>query len=339
MPPAQEGGRDLATEPGGATEQQDVRAVTLPHRDPGHYGDGVGDGELVEVAERVWVARHAWLDVNTTVVAGEAGLVIVDTLGSERAARGLADHVARLALPPGAGRDVVAVVNTHDHFDHVLGNDHLVTRWPGAALHAHESAAATMAATTARFAAAFRAEAAAGRPDPHGEDVLATSVRVPDRTFSSAAVVDLGDRLVELVHPGRGHTAGDLVVRLRDNGAGGADVLVAGDLLETSAPPAYGVDSWPLEWPGALDLVAGLTGPDTVVVPGHGPPAGRDLVLEQGREVAAVAATIGDLAARGVPVDRALAEGTWPWPADHLAEAVRRGYAHLPPAARRLPLV
>ena len=49
----------------------------------------------------------------------------------------------------------------------------------------------------------------------------------PERTFSSAIALDLGDRYVELVHPGRGHTAGDLVVRVPD-----ADVVLAGDLVE-----------------------------------------------------------------------------------------------------------
>ena len=52
--------------------------------------------------------------------------------------------------------------------------------------------------------------------------------------------LDLGDRVVELIHPGRGHTAGDLVVRVPD-----ADVMVAGDLVEESDPPFIGDDSLP----------------------------------------------------------------------------------------------
>ena len=53
---------------------------------------------------------------------------------------------------------------------------------------------------------------------------------LPTETFSSARAVDLGDRMVELVHPGRGHTAGDLVLRVPD-----ADLVFAGDLVEESA--------------------------------------------------------------------------------------------------------
>jgi len=35
-----------------------------------------------------------------------------------------------------------------------------------------------------------------------------------------------------------------------------------------------------------------------------------------------------------------VAEGEWPWDADdRIAHACRRGYEHLPPAGRALPLV
>ena len=79
----------------------------------------------------------------------------------------------------------------------------------------------------------------------HTVTLLATELVVPDQTFSSVTTIDLGDRAVELVHPGRGHTDGDLVVRLDD-----ADVLLAGDLVDgvvealagpaTTAPRAGG---------------------------------------------------------------------------------------------------
>ena len=100
---------------------------------------------------------------------------------------------------------------------------------------------------------------------PRRDEILATTLRLPTRTFSSAVQLDLGDRAVELIHPGRGHTAGDLVVRVPD-----ADVLLGGDLVEESDPPFIGDDSWPLEWPLTLDLVLGLMTDATVVVPGHG---------------------------------------------------------------------
>lgn len=37
-----------------------------------------------------------------------------------------------------------------------------------------------------------------------------------------------------------------------------ANALLASDLVEESAPPAFVDDSYPLDWPGILDRVAGL---------------------------------------------------------------------------------
>ena len=105
-----------------------------------------------------------------------------------------------------------------------------------------------------------------------------------DHTFSSVATIDLGDRAVELVHPGRGHTGGDLVVRIDD-----ADVVLAGDLVEESGAPAYGDDCFPLDWPRSLDLALELIGQATVVVPGHGAPVDRDFVQEQRASIDVVA--------------------------------------------------
>ena len=284
------------------------------------------DSGFVEVADRCWVARHAWFDVNVSVVGGDRGLLVVDTHASERAARAVAEQVRAL---PG---EVVAVVNTHEHFDHTFGNG--VLAGPGVPLIAHETAAAHTVEAGERIQRAYDEEP----DDPHREEVQATSIVPATETFSSARVVDLGDRSVELVHPGRGHTGGDLVVRVGD-----ADVLLAGDLVEESAlrggVPGFGPDCFPMEWPGTLDLVVSLVTDASVVVPGHGLPVNRDFVMEQRSAIGVVAETIRDLASRGVPVGDALAAAQWPYPTEELADAVRRGYEHLPRTSRTLPLI
>jgi glyoxylase-like metal-dependent hydrolase (beta-lactamase superfamily II) len=103
--------------------------------------------------------------------------------------------------------------------------------------------------------------------------------------------------------------------------------------------PGLGDDCFPMDWPISLDLVLNLVGPDTVVVPGHGAPVGREFVQEQRSALGVVAETIRDLAGRGVPLDQALDAADWPYPREHLADAVRRGYEHLPRSQKRLPLV
>jgi glyoxylase-like metal-dependent hydrolase (beta-lactamase superfamily II) len=286
------------------------------------------DTGFVEVADRCWVARHAWFDVNVSVVGGELGLLVVDTHASARAARTVADLVRLL---PG---EVVAVVNTHEHFDHVFGNDVFAQDYPGIPFFAHETAAARTVEAGERIKRAYDEEL----EDPHREEVRSTRIVAADQTFSSARVVDLGDRQVELGHPGRGHTGGDCVVRVDD-----ADVMFTGDLVEESslrgAVPGFGDECYPMEWPGTLDLVIGLLTSASVVVPGHGRPVDRQFVEEQRGAIGVVAETIRDLVSRGVPVRDALGAAQWPYPSEELAHAVRRGYEHLPRTSKTLPLI
>lgn len=275
-----------------------------------------------EVADRVWVARHAWFDVNVTYVAGERGLVVVDTHASTRMGR----EVAETARSLGAG-EVVGVVTTHAHHDHVLGTAAVRDAYGEVPVHAHEACVEELAAWAADRPAYAGEEAEPGEVD-------ASPVVLPDHPFSSAAVLDLGDRVLELVHPGRGHTSGDLVVRIAD-----ADVLLAGDLVEESAPPAYGPDSFPMEWPLALDVCLQLCTDRTVVVPGHGAPVDRAFVRDQRADIGVVAETIRDLAGRGIRVEQALEVGEWPLDRSVLGHAVTRGYQHLPASQKRLPLL
>jgi glyoxylase-like metal-dependent hydrolase (beta-lactamase superfamily II) len=283
---------------------------------------------FTEIADRVWVARYEWFDVNVTLVGGDRGLLVVDTHASDLAARAVVDDVRRL----GAG-DVVGVVNTHEHFDHTFGNGTFRAAYGDLPIHAHEVAALRTLAAGERIKGLYDDEP----DDPHREEVQATEIVPADRTFSSAVSLDLGDRAVELVHPGRGHTGGDLVVRVPD-----ADVLLAGDLVEESmvrnGVPGFGDDCYPLEWPHSLDIVLSLSTSSTVVVPGHGAPVDREFVEEQRNAIGIVAQTIRDLAARGVPVGDALEAVEWPYPREELAAAVRRGYAHLSRSEKRLPL-
>ena len=86
----------------------------------------------------------------------------------------------------------------------------------------------------------------------------------PTDTFEDARTLDLGNRLVELRHLGRGHTSGDIVIWLPDE-----RILFAGDLVEALAAPYMG-DSYPGEWSTTtLDHVAALGAEQ--LVGGRGP--------------------------------------------------------------------
>jgi glyoxylase-like metal-dependent hydrolase (beta-lactamase superfamily II) len=145
---------------------------------------------------------------------------------------------------------------------------------------------------------------------------------LPDQTFADSQVVDLGDRLLELAFLGRGHTSGDIVVRVVDAG-----VVIAADLVEESAKPWIGMDSWPLEWPATLDVLLASMTERTLVIPGHGAMVDRRFVRAQRDEIAQIAEMVRSLVRLGIPADRAATEGEWPWEVDErIHNAVKRGY-------------
>ncbi len=271
---------------------------------------------FIEVAERVWVARYEWADVNVTAIGSERGLVVVDTHGSTAAGRNVLADLDRL----GVG-SVAHVVNSHWHWDHTFGNAAFREAARDVPIHAHEEAAIWLADRGEHMKRRF-----VESPDqPHGSELAATEIVIPDLTFAYAAVLDLGDRVLELAFPGRGHTSGDIVVHVAD-----ADVVIAGDLVEESAKPWIGMDSWPLEWPATLDVVLESVGQNTLVIPGHGVPVDRTFVRAQRKEINQIVQTVRTLAGQGVPADRAAVEGEWPWEVDdRIHNAVARGYEAL----------
>ncbi len=119
--------------------------------------------DFVEVADRVWVARQEWYDLNVCLVRGSAGLLVVDTQASARAARAIVDDVRALGI--GA---VTAVFNTHEHFDHTFGNGAFREAYGAIPIVAHEVAAERTVEAGDRIKALFEDD----HDDPHREDVL-----------------------------------------------------------------------------------------------------------------------------------------------------------------------
>ena len=202
-----------------------------------------GMPDFTEVAPRVWVAHYDWMHVNITLIGGADGLVMVDTHGSEHAGPRSSPTTSAASAPA----PLTALVNTHDHWDHWFGNDVFLAEYGDLPVHATEFALEQMVAAGGRSRRRTS-------PTTRGPTRSSTPRCARRRTASPRRIaLDLGDRIVELIHPGRGHTAGDLVVRVPD-----ADVMVGGDLVEESDKPFIGDDSFPLEWPLTLDLVLGL---------------------------------------------------------------------------------
>jgi glyoxylase-like metal-dependent hydrolase (beta-lactamase superfamily II) len=267
---------------------------------------------FVEVARDVYVLRYPRFDVNVTLVVGDGEALLVDTLCTPDQAAELASAARRLTRHPWA------IVNTHAHFDHCLGNATLAD--PDRPIWAHEEAAALMRDRADQLRRSWYDECLA--LDPQLAPTLAeTPILAPTRTVHLRTALDVGGRSVVLHHLGRGHTAGDLVVQVPD-----ADLLIAGDLVEESGPPSFG-DAYPLEWSGTLAGLLRLTSPGTVVVPGHGAPVGRDFVAGQHADLVQLEWLIREGDANSSPAEAVAARA--PFDRDTALTAVRRGYQQI----------
>jgi glyoxylase-like metal-dependent hydrolase (beta-lactamase superfamily II) len=267
---------------------------------------------FVEVARDVYVLRYPVLDVNTTLVVGDGGALLVDTLSTDAQARELLDAVRGITADP------LTVVNTHHHFDHCFGNG--VIAGPDRPVWAHEDVARLLRGQAAALQREWYLEWAPTNPEL-ADGLAAVAVRPPDHTVHLEVTVAPGGRPARLRHLGRGHSVGDLVVHVPD-----ADVLIAGDLVEEGGPPMFG-DGYPLEWPETLVALIGLASPSTVMVPGHGAVVDVDFVRAQHAELTTLEWLIRDGHADGASVTEVAIKA--PFGPDVARVAVERGYAEL----------
>jgi glyoxylase-like metal-dependent hydrolase (beta-lactamase superfamily II) len=254
-----------------------------------------------EIADRVFIRRFAFFDQTIGAVVGRERVLVIDTRSTLVQARELLDdlrHVSRLPH---------VVLNTHAHFDHVLGN---------AAFRPCEIWGEDRCARFMRdLGLARRAGVAAEMPEI-AADLLVSPVDPPDRTFAREATLDIGDRRVDLRFLGRGHTDHDVVALVPDAG-----IVFAGDLVEEGAPPSFG-DAFPLDWPATLGHLLDLldAAGEGQVVPGHGEVVDRDFVAAQLGEIAFLA----EMARRQWPELRAAGhEPAGQAPGDLVADAAR----------------
>lgn len=185
---------------------------------------------------------------NVGVSVGEDGVFMIDTQMEN-----LAPAIDRAQRAVSDDRAVDLVLNTHLHGDHVLGNAYFAEQ--GATVMAHESVRpALMNPVTARLT---------GRtPEPLSGAFL------PTVSVSHGDAATLNGETARFHHAPSAHTGGDLFVVFEE-----ADVIHAGDLLFSGMFPYIDLDNGGTVegMIAGLQQVADAAGPDTRIIPGHGP--------------------------------------------------------------------
>jgi cyclase len=199
---------------------------------------------------------YAWVQPDGTWWVNNAGAVVdggevflVDTCATEARTRRFLAAVDAV----GPGSPIRMAVNTHQHGDHTYGNS-LLPR--STVLIGHE-----------QMREGLRVDPVIDGCPPFWQPVPdwgAVSRRLPDITVHDRLTVHVGQRRIELLHPGGpAHTTGDLVAWLPED-----RVLFAGDLVFHGVTPLVfmGSVTGALR---ALDWMAELE--PAHLVPGHGP--------------------------------------------------------------------
>lgn len=247
-------------------------------------------GRLEKVAEGVWALVSTPLGGDRTtlcnggIVAGRAGVLVVEAFGSDAGARWMAEQARTLT-----GRRPTHVVVTHYHADHTGGLRGGV-----------ESPDVTLMAT-----ALTRDQTRERNQEPPAE--ILQGARLLDARRPTD--VDLGGRSV-LVVPRRGHTDSDVSLEVSD-----PSVVFCGDLVWNGMFPNY-VDAVPSRLSLNVRMLRSLGA--STYVPGHGPLAGasdldRYLALLDDVEAAARRAVERSLTAEAAGAEYRIPERLGEW--------------------------
>jgi glyoxylase-like metal-dependent hydrolase (beta-lactamase superfamily II) len=218
--------------------------------------------EPVQVNDRVWAivgetgqrsASNLATNATFGVILTSQGIVLVDAGGTAKGAAAIEAVLRKISRLP-----VVAVINSGGQDHRWLGNSYWKSK--GARLISSKAAVADQ---RARFDVQWQA-----LRQLTGDAALEGSApEYADETFESELELAIGDVRMQLRHPGRAHTPGDLFVWLPEQRVAFAgDIVVAKRMLAILPDPL----STSADWIKAFDALAMLQ-PD-VVVAGHGGP-------------------------------------------------------------------
>lgn len=258
-----------------------------------------GTHRFVEAAEGVWLATgtgSVHTMSNAMVLVGEFDALVVDSHVTPAAARALLDSLSAITDKP-----VRYLVNSHYHFDHVHGNQAFPA---GVEIIGHEFTRRKLSgelgdvleeSTFRSFSDPVPATVAglerraAEAADPRRRAELSERARVQRDYMNAIAEVEptppnitleekltlfqavsRGSREIQLLHFGRAHTGGDVVVYLPRE-----KVVFTGDMMLPGL--AYMGDGHVDEWPDSLEGLKALDFDHWL--PGHGPiMRGKELI-------------------------------------------------------------
>ncbi|MCG8378788.1 MAG: quinoprotein relay system zinc metallohydrolase 2 [Proteobacteria bacterium] len=217
--------------------------------------DATDDFNLVNVDEGIYahIGRHLSIEdeqrddiANIGFIIGDNCVAVVDTGGSIAVGKKLLKAIRSITEKP-----VCYVINTHIHYDHLLGNKVFVSK--NTTFVGHKELAAAVEHNRQFFLDQFKSELG-DNPDP-------SAIIAPTKLVADKEELDLGDRTLTLISYPISHSHNDLVVL--DNKT---KTLWSGDLIFRERVPSLtgSLKGW-VKVMGELQKLE-----VNKVIPGHG---------------------------------------------------------------------
>ncbi|MCS4502716.1 hypothetical protein KBTX_00101 [wastewater metagenome] len=188
-------------------------------------------------------------DPNTGIIVGDDGVMVIDAQATPMMAEEVIKRVRQVTDKP-----IRYVLLTHYHAVRTLGASAYGAEQIIASRDTYdllvERGEQDYASELGRFPRLFQ-----------GADSI-PGLTWPTMVFEGHMTLWMGERRVEIMQLGRGHTKGDTVVWLPDE-----KVLFSGDLVEYGATPYTG-DAYHRDWPDTLSRLRNLE--PSALVPGRG---------------------------------------------------------------------
>jgi len=213
--------------------------------------------------------------VNMAFSVGDDGIILVD---SNFAA--LTDRIMA-SIREVSDEPIRFLIDTHDHADHADGNVYFGQT--GAIIVAHDTVRTRLS------------------NPPQG--AAAPAIALPIVTFSDGMTFHFNGEEVEAFHVAAGHTDGDVLIYFK-----GSNVIHMGDvfvgqypIIDVTRGGSYGglIET--------LEAAIALVGPDTKIVPGHGPISQREDMIEYRDMLQDIYARVSALHASGTPLSEIIA--------------------------------
>lgn len=239
---------------------------------------------LRQVAEGVFVHESEFIQSNSVIVQGRAGVLLIDPGITSEELAALANDLRR------SGQRVVAGFSTHPDWDHVLWHPDFgdVPRYGTA------RCAASMSDLLSH--ADWEARVAVGLPPEHADDIPMELLGLIAGLPAGAERLPWDGPAVRIIEH-QAHAPGHAALLIEERG-----VLVVGDMLSDILVPFLDLEAAnPIEdYLAALELFASVADDVDVVIPGHGSVGGA---AELRARIALDRAYVASLQDGGVPDD------------------------------------